>query len=401
MSSERRLGDGIIMTHNRNAIMRWSWRLLKIGLIAGVVGYIIYWMRFSPVPVAGHQIKRGEIVAEVMGTGTLESRVRVTISPKISGRIEMILADQGDRVSQGDVLVKLDDAELAQQVEIAQASLAASEAAVKRLEADQGRAEAVAAQASREHRRLEQLISKNASSQADYDKAVESLAVGQAGIARAEAAIIEGQQQVLAARKTLAYQQTRLADTQIAVPFDGLIVQRQREPGDVVVPGSPILQLVSLEQLWISAWIDETEMARIEIGQPARVIFRSEPERSFPGEVTRLGKEADRETREFVVDVEVLEFPKNWAVGQRGEVYIETARKSDATLLPAPYVRWLEDSSGVFVDRGNRAGWQPFQAGLRSRDMIEVVAGLTPGDTVIMPQDPRAKLIEGKRITLP
>ena len=389
------------MRQGRNAIFRWMWRGLKLTLVVALIGYGVYVARFSPLRVAGHPVGRGEIVAEVMGTGTLEARVRTTISPKISGRIGQILADEGDRIRKGDVLVRLDDAELVQQVEIAQATLAASQAAVERLKSDRERAVAVAGQAKREYQRIQRLINQSAITESELDKAVESVAVADAGLARADAAIVEGQQQVLAAEKTLAYHRARLADTEIAAPFDGLIVRRQRDPGDVVVPGSPILQLVSLEQLWISAWIDETQMARLDVGQPARVVFRSEPERSYPGEVSRLGKEADRETREFIVDVHVLELPKNWAVGQRAEVYVETARKSDVVLLPAAHVRWNADTSGVYVQQQERAAWRPLQLGLRSRDAIEVVGGLQAGDTVVVPQDPRARLTDGKRIAAP
>jgi HlyD family secretion protein len=389
------------MSHGRNAIVRWLWQGLKLALVAAVVGYVIYFMRFSPVAVVGHQIERGEIVAEVMGTGTLEPRVRATISPKISGRIMEVVADQGDRVTQGNVLVRLDDDELAQQVEIAQATVAASQAAVDRLKTDRGRAVAVAEQVKREFQRIERLIGQSAVTESELDKAVESVAIADAGLARADAAIVEGQQQVLAAEKTLAYHRARLADTEITAPFDGLIVQRQRDPGDVVVTGSPILQLVSLEQLWISAWIDETEMRHLDVEQPARIVFRSEPDRSYPGKVTRLGKEADRETREFIVDVHVIELPRNWAVGQRAEVYIETAREHDVTLLPAAHVRWMEDTPGVFVSRDNRSVWRPLKLGLRSPDNIEVVEGLQPGDRVVMPLDPKAKLADGKGITIP
>lgn len=389
------------MSQTQNAIKRWLWQGLKLSLVVAVVGYLIYLARFSPVPVTGHQIERGDIVAEVMGTGTLEARVRVTISPKISGRIEEILVDQGDRVSEGDVLVRLDNDELAQQVEIAVATVGASQAAVERLKTDRGRAVAVLTQARREHARTERLIPSKAISQSQFDEAVESLAVAEAGMARAEAAIVEGGKEVVAAEKTLAYHHARLTDTKLTVPFDGLIVRRQRDPGDVVVPGSPILQLVSLEQLWISAWIDETEMARIQVGQPARVVFRSKSERSYPGEVARLGKETDRETREFIVDVQVLELPKNWAVGQRAEVYIKTARKDNVTLLPATYVRRRENAPGVFVNLGDRAAWRSVTLGLRSPEMVEVVDGLQPGDTVIVPRDSRAKLTENKRVFAP
>jgi len=389
------------MSQTRNAIKRWLWQGLKLTLIVAVVGYLIYMVRFSPVPVTGHQIERGDIVAEVLGTGTLEARVRVTISPKISGRIEEILVDQGDQVSEGAVLVRLDDDELTQQVEIAVATVAASQAAVERLKTDRGRAVAVLTQAKRNHARIEKLIARNAVSESELDQTVELLAVAEAGMARAEAAIVEGGKEVIAAEKTLAYHHARLTDTKLTVPFGGLIVRRQRDPGDVVVLGSPILQLVSLEQLWISAWIDETEMARITVGQPTRVVFRSEPERSYPGEVARLGKEVDRETREFVVDVQVLELPMNWAVGQRAEVYIETAYKDNVTLLPATYVRRRKNAPGVFVNHGDRAAWRSVTLGLRSPEMVEVVDGLQPGETVIVPRDPRAELIDNKRVVAP
>ena len=68
---------------------------------------------------------------------------------------------------------------------------------------------------------------------------------------------------------------------------------------------------------------------KVAPGQKARVIFRSEPERPFPGEIARLGRETDRETREFIVDVRVESLPKNWSVGQRAEAFIKTAEKKD------------------------------------------------------------------------
>ena len=95
-------------------------------------------------------------------------------------------------------------------------------------------------------------------------------------------------------------------------------------------------------------------------------MFRSDPSRFYSGKVVRLGKEADRETREFIIDVRVLELPRNWAVGQRAEVYIETARKDSVTLLPAKYVVRREDRPGVFVDRNGHAEWKRLTLGLHS-----------------------------------
>lgn len=380
---------------------RWSWRLLKVlaGLLIG--GGLLYWLKFAPVPVVAHTIERGAIVTEVMGTGTLEARVQMTVSPKISGRVVDVLVDQGERVATGELLVKLDDAELQQQVQIAQANVDASSAGIDRLLTDRRRATAVYEQSRKSDERTQALLKQNAISPEEADKAVEALAVADAGVARAEAAISEGQKELVAAEKTLEYHRARLHDTKIVAPFDGLVVKRRREPGDVVVPGSSILTLISTDELWISAWIDETQMARLGAGQLARVIFRSQPDRSYPGTVVRLGREADRETREFVVDVRVLELPENWAVGQRAETYIETERTADAVVLP---VRWLverDDTLGVFVDIDSRAVWRPLMIGIRSRESVEVLEGLEVGDTVVTPKDAMTVLKEGRRVSAP
>ena len=374
------------------------WRLIKIVVVAALIGGGIYWLKFSPVSVTEHSVQRGPLVAEVMGTGTLEARVQAIISPKISNRIEQILADQGVRVSAGDVLVRLDDDELLQQVAIAQASLEAEAAALDRIKTDRQRAVAVFDQAQTSYTRTQSLIESNAVSQDDLDKATEGLAVAAAGVSHSEAAITEEQKKIIAAEQTLEYHRARLTDTKILAPFDGLIVKRNREPGDIVVPGSSIMTLISLDELWIRAWIDETEMAKLAEGQSARVVFRSEPERSYPGTVARLGKEADRETREFIVDVRVLELAKNWAVGQRAEVFIEASSKDDVIQLPADKVMTRKGKKGVFVHENNQARWRPITKGLRSRDSVEITDGLQAGEIVITPASGRATLSEGRKV---
>lgn len=384
-----------------NRIKHWSWRLLKVivGLVIG--GGVLYWMKFAPLPVVAHTIERGTIVAEVMGTGTLEARVQMTVSPKISGRVVDVLVDQGMRVAAGDVLVRLDDEELQQQVQIAQANVDAAAAGIRRLLTDKQRAAAVYEQTRKSDERTQTLLNQKAISPEEADKAVEALAVAEAGVARAEAAIAEGQKELVAAEKTLEFHRARLHDTKVVAPFDGLIVKRKREPGDVVVPGSSILTLISTDELWISAWIDETQMARLEADQAARVIFRSQADRSYPGTVIRLGREADRETREFIVDVRVLKLPENWAVGQRAETFIETERSADSIVLP---VRWLvdrDDTQGVFLNIDGRAVWRLLKLGIRSREAVEVLEGLEVGDVVVTPQDALTALKHGRRVAAP
>ncbi|MFH0340568.1 MAG: HlyD family secretion protein [Chromatiales bacterium] len=244
--------------------------VLKVLVVVALAGLLVYKLNISPVPVIAHSVARGPVVAEVMGTGTLEARVEATISPKIQGRLAELLVDQNDPVKAGQRLARLDDAEWKEQVAVAKAGLDAALATVERVRADETRAKAVLQQAQLDHKRALDLRKMNVASQADLDKAVESLRVAEADLKRAQAASTEAERQRVMAEKNLAYHEARLADTQLLSPFDGLVVRRDRDPGDVVVPGGSILRLISTNELWISAWVDETAMAGLSTGQKAR-----------------------------------------------------------------------------------------------------------------------------------
>jgi len=386
------------MSESKSVWSRWIGRIVKGAIAACVVAGTVYWFRYSPIAVESHTVERATIVAEVLGTGTLEARVETTISPRIQGRIVEVLVDQGGRVSEGDLLVRLDDDELKQQVAIAQANLDAASAAIVRLTTDKDRATAVADQAQASYERTQSLLAQKAMSRAEADKATEGLAIAQAGVSRAEAAIAEGQKELVAAEKSLQYHQARLLDTEIRAPFDGLIIKRIRESGDVVVPGSSILTLISTDELWISAWVDETEMARLRDDQSARVVFRSEPDKSWPGQLVRLGRETDRETREFIVDIRVLELPTNWAVGQRAEAFIEVERRRDAITIPARFVISRDGEQGVYVNVDGTAAWHPVNNGVRGRDTVEVLEGIEVGDVVVTPPDGASALRNGRHV---
>lgn len=377
-------------------------RIFIFLLLAAGIILAIYQIKFRPFPVLAHTVSRGEIVAEIMGTGTLEARVKTTVSPRIQERLAEVLADQGDDVKAGQLLARLDDAEATQQVAIAESSLAAARQTLERVRADLARSEAVLTQARLNQNRLVNLASTQAVSQSDADKASEALAIAEADMHRSQAAISEAGAQTVVAEKNLLFRREQLAFTEIKAPYDGLIIRRDRDPGDIVVPGASLMQIISNNELWISAWVDETAMPALAPQQPARIVFRSEPKRDYPGKVARLGREADRETREFLVDVGVSELPQNWAIGQRAEVFIETARQADALLLPADYLIWKDGHSGVFVNSGGKARWREVTPGMRGRDLLSVTSGLKAGDQVMKPPAGVKKpLSNGQRVKLP
>jgi HlyD family secretion protein len=387
--------------NNPNRFRRLVSATAKWLVPALLIGFAVYRMKFAPVPVTAHKIAAGPVVAEVMGTGTLEARVKTVISPRIQERLAEVLVDQNDAVRAGQLLARLEDGELKMQVEVASASLAGARATLERVKTDEARALAVVKQAQLDHKRSSELLTNQISSQSDFDKAVEQMNVAEAGVKRSQAAIVEAERQMTTAEKNLAYQQERLGFTQILSPYDGLIVRRDRDPGGVVVPGSSILQLISTNEIWVSAWMDETAMARLAPGQPARVVFRSEPAKSYPGEVVRLGREADRETREFLVDVRVKVLPKNWAVGQRAEVFIETGRKESTLTLPLRFVSWRANKPGVFANEKGCAQWREVKLGLRGLETVEVAEGLSAGDVVCKPREMKQQLNDGQRISAP
>jgi RND family efflux transporter MFP subunit len=374
----------------------------KFALAAGVAGFIVYRLHFAPVPVGGSVAAMGPIVSDVMGTGTLEARVQATISPKISGLVTQVLGDQGDRITKGQLLVTLDDGDLRQQVEMAKADLAAVKAGVDRAAADITSAEAVAVQVRASYTRNAQLSHQKFISDEDLDKATQQRDVAEAQLKRAQLAKVEIERQVVKAEETLRYYQARLADTRITCPFDGLVVRRSREPGDIVVPGSEILKIIATEQMWVSAWVDETAISALATGQVTRVVFRSEPDKAYSGTVTRIAPLADRETREFLVDVTVNGLPAAWAVGQRAEVYIRTGQKDAALLAPPQALVWRKGQPGLFVDHAGHAQWRSVTLGLRDAEAVEVAKGLVAGERVIWPRDPKgAGLVEGRAVSKP
>ena len=371
-------------------------------LLAVAVAFAVYRLKFAPVLVMGHTVVPGPVVAEVMGTGTLEARVKTTLSPRIQERLAEVLVDQNEVVRAGQLLARLDDGELRMQVEVAQAVRVAARASLERVKTDEARALAVLEQTRLDHKRASDLLTNKISSQADFDKAVEQLNVAEADVKRSQAAIAEAATQVVTAEKNLAYQKERLTYTQVLSPYDGLVVRRDRDPGGVVVPGGSLLQIISTNEIWVSAWVDETAMNGLATGQLARVVFRSEPARAYPGEVARLGRETDRETREFLVDVRVKELPKYWTVGQRAEVFIETGRKAQALVIPQRFVQWREGKPGVFGSDHGKARWRAVLLGLQGRETVEVAQGVTVGEQVVAPREAKQPpLHDGLRISAP
>jgi HlyD family secretion protein len=376
-------------------------RTLKYPLALAIIACVVWYIRSQPIPIAIHTVGKGSVIRSVMGTGTLEARIRTTISPKIQGRIAEVLVDQGSLVKAGQLLVKLDDEDLAQQVRMASAGIGSSEATLGRFRAEIAQAKSTFTKTEADLGRTQRLINANSISRSEFDQAQEAFELAKSGLLKAEANLLEAEQQVNFNRETLKFQEARLADAKLLAPFDGLVIARERDAGAIVVPGSPILQLISLDELWVSAWVDETAMDQLKDKQPAKIVFRSQSTSEFDGVVARLGKQSDRETREFTVDVRTLKLPETWAIGQRAEVFIETARVDDCVWIPAAFLEKHRAEQGVYVLQASLAKWRPLKLGIEGDDTVEVLEGLSTGEVIIKPSQPAAKLTEGRKVLAP
>jgi RND family efflux transporter MFP subunit len=372
---------------------------IKGFILLSVVAAGLAWFKFRRSPVEAVEARTGPLAVEVMGTGTLEARIKTTISPRIQEHLDEVLVDQGDAVKEGQLLAKLNDSDIRAQIEVATAALSAAQAGVMRIKSAETRALAVEKNARLNHQRIAALFSKQMVSQEAMDNAVEQLHTAEADVNQARAAISEAEGQVVTAQKTLLYQQQRLGYTRVVSPYDGLVVRRDRDPGGVVVPGGSLMLLIATNELWVSAWVNETAASGLHVGQPARVLFRSAETNMFVGEVARLGRETDRETREFLVNVRVHELPLNWTVGQRVEVFIETRRSEAALTVPQNYIVWREGKPGLFINEEGIARWREVTLGLQGHDKAEIVKGIAAGQQVVRPALPKqAALTDGQRI---
>jgi HlyD family secretion protein len=355
-------------------------------IVAGVVVTVIliifsayrwFWYR-SPVTVI--VVKRAEILGRVHGPGTVQSRVPVTVSAKITGILEKLHADQGDRVRKGQLLAELDSVEL-------KAREAASHAAKNRALRDRARANAdllkaranLALAQSNYQRDLE-VFKPGYISPAAFDITKSTLGVAESEVAANEAAVNSMQATIDQAESESRAANALFGYTRIPAPMDGVITIRKAEVGNIVSPGTPIFQMVN-DQIWAASWIDQNKIAQLRVGQKATIKLRSG--RVFRGEVARLNKEADTVTRELEVDVKFETLPNPLVIGEETEVDIDTGGQT-APAVPLSAIVERNGSKGAMVVSNGLATFRPIVLGLQDGQRAAVHEGLREGDMVIL-----------------
>jgi HlyD family secretion protein len=360
-------------------VRRTAFWLILLGGGAGVV----YFLALRPTGVRSHPVTTGTVLVEALGTGSVESRRTISVSFEVAGRVARIEVDQGDAVEADQVLAAIDDRTFQAEVALAEQGVVLAKSTLKRLEADIERSVAVLKGAEDGLARIAPLVESGIASQEALDVADERHKVAGAELSRARAAQLEGQEFIVAARRELDRARAELERTVVRSPFDGLVLRREREVGDVAAAGAAVLKLAATDTVWASVWVDETYLDALATGLPARIALRSDPERPMRGTVSRIGREVDRETRELLVDVSFDERPDRLAFGQRVDLWIELARRSEVLRIPAGVVVRVDGREGAYVLDGDRAQFRALELGQRGREFVEVQGGLAATDVVL------------------
>jgi HlyD family secretion protein len=249
-------------------------------------------------------------------SGTVEA-TEADLGFNVPGRIASIGVREGDRVTAGEVLARLDAAELearrqaaSAQADAARAGLAEMEAGARSEEVAQGRAAVRAADrrvedARRDLARARTLHEGGAISQEALEQAETRLALTEADLdqAREQLSILEKgprEERVAAQRASLASAEAavreidaRLANATVTAPFAGLVTVRHREPGETVQPGQPVVTLMDPDDRWVQIYIPEDRIGTVSLGQPASITSDSYPDRTYDGEVSFIASEAE------------------------------------------------------------------------------------------------------------
>ncbi|SON57483.1 Multidrug resistance protein MdtN [Hartmannibacter diazotrophicus] len=337
-------------------------------------------------PVESAVLSTAPLAVEVRAPGNLDAIREVTVSTSLAGRLSTVAVDLNDRVTSGEIVARLDDSGPAADVASAEATATAADRAIDTALADLDRARASLANARANHDRQLPLAARGAVSQANADSAVATLQEAEADLTRSAKAIDQARAQAASAHASVKAARAKLDDTVMRAPFDGIVVARSRNPGDVVTAGASVLTLVDPSSIVFSARFDESILGTLRVGMPASLGFSSDPGHVIAGHVLRLDREVDEETREVGADIVLDALPENWALGQRGTARITLTARDDVLSVPKAFIARHNDETGLWIEKNGRARWQAVRFGPGNAERAEIQSGVASGETVLAPK---------------
>jgi HlyD family secretion protein len=392
-----------------------------IALLA--VGYVFFFS--APKSISAAEVKVENSGGSQAGTvltvsGYVVAHHKIAVGAKVMGRVKWIGVEKGDRVQEGQILVRLEDNEFRANVNQARANLAAAQARLDQLRAGSRpqeklkdragilQAQATLTNAEAEYRRTEELHRAGVASKAELDRTIAQRDTARALVESATQAsamtdigprseeIRAAAAQVQQVRAALDFAQTQLSDTEIKAPVSGTVLQRIVERGEMVTPSAigesgartSVVALADLNDLQIELDISQTDFARLKMDQRVEIIPEAFPNLKYSGFIAEIAPEANRAKATVQVKVKVenpddqLRPEMNARVNFLADAAPTGQKSVSRVLVPKDAVVRKDAKEFVFVIKGNKVELRSIRVGEESNGFLQVLEGLNGGESV-------------------
>lgn len=399
--------------------------LLAISVLIALLafGYLFFFSATKSISAAEVKVENsGSSPAGTVLTvsGYVVAHHKIAVGAKVMGRVKWIGVEKGDKVQQGQILVRLEDNEFRANVNQARANLAAAQARLDQLRAGSRpqeklkdragilQAQATLTNAEAEYKRTEELYRAGVASKAELDRTIAQRDNARALVESAtqESAMTDigpraeeiraAAAQVQQVRAALDYAQTQLADTEIRAPVSGTVLQRIVERGEMVTPSAfgesgartSVVALADLNDLQIELDISQTDFARLKMDQRAEIVPEAFPNLKYTGFIAEIAPEANRAKATVQVKVKVenpddqLRPEMNARVNFLADAAPAGERSVSRILIPKEAVVRKDAKEFVFVIKGNRVELRSIRVGDESGGFFQVLEGLSGGESI-------------------
>lgn len=283
----------------------------------------------------------------------ITARDETTIASRLLGQIKQVHVRAGDKVNKGEVLVSLDTEEL-------EANLSQAEARVSSLQAR-------VAEAENNLKRVSDLRTSGLASNTEFD--------------RAKAEFNSLSSQLNAAKQASVSAITQLSYASITAPIDGTVIDRLSEPGDMAQVGIPLLSLYDAKSLQVEAFIRESLVVKLEVGQSVTVFIEALGQ-NLSANIVEIIPAADPASRNFMVKASI-EGSQNLMPGMYAKLLIDNG-SSQKIFIPGHYIKRVGQISMVWRQTEQGAQIRYIRTGTTNNGNVEVISGLTPGDQIVL-----------------
>lgn len=388
-----------------------SFYLILLAVI--IPAFFLYKSTLHGLEVNGYQVKKKDLVISVTGTstGTIKADKEVKLSAQRMGRIAKLNVEEGSLVAAGNSIAELESDEVQQRLLLAAASMQRMNAQLDALklglesfkadvESNINKAKAVLDEAEARLRRFQELKDKGFVSQSDLDVVKREHDVAKASSASAFAALqqIGAREQEIKAQAAAVEQSQReynlakimLDYSFIKSPIAGVVTARPVKIAETVPVGALIASVVSTDSLYVEAFIDEADAAKIAIRQQVNVTMDAYPEKALKGEVYMISPVVlgnKQEARTFEARVRLLDANIKTKPGMSADVEVIVSKKDHVLLIPSQAIIEKNDAKYVYVGNSNKAMLRQIKTGQLNWSYTEVTEGLQEGDIVITNPD--------------